>query len=159
MKKIAFVSTLALTSLLTFSSLNGNASAATEIDDILEPVQQDQIVTLGAGSWDAWFGNPDELTVTPGYTRTFSTVSSGGGNYKVRINANKTGGKLDLTLYESDGSSVQKIKTITGLNTGDEYTFTGISDWVDGDNKKAELFINVYSHGNTKSLVSLSYWD
>lgn len=172
MKKFALFFAVAFLFVLTFSILSDNVKAeepklldsVVEVDELTE-VDSSQIVnndsgfsTMGAGEWDKWFGNPDEKFVTPGYWRTFNTVYSGGGDYKVKINVNETGGKLDLRLYEEDGEKADLVKEIKGATVGKSYVFN-VRGWTDGDNEKAELFVNVYSHGSRKDGVSLSYWD
>lgn len=157
MKKV--ITGLTFGALLAISTTTGYASASeNQTEDTLEPITQDQIVTMGAGAWDPWAFNPEELYVTPGYERTFSTILSGGGDYKVRLNANHTGSSyVRITLWSDDDGSYRKVGT-ANLSTGQEAVFD-VRSFVDGSNNKAELFVNVYSPSGSKGLVSLSYWD
>ncbi len=139
-----------------------NTETINENKDVLEPITPEQIVTYGAGEWDAWPFNPDEKLVTPGYYRTFNTVSSGGGDYKVEVNFNGTGTEyLQLTLWDDDGDTYEKIDTVE-LKVGQSHVFD-VREAVDGDNNKAELFVNVETvpdgYASHKGYVRLSYWD
>lgn len=177
MKKIVG-SSLVLASLIGFSSF-GSVSHAEKIKEEeytvlneytskeavsnsnLQEITQEDIVINGAGEWDPWPYNPDERYVTPGYTRTFATVTSGGGDYKVKLNVNAVGAPLKVELWESDGSSgvtyTQKYATLT--NPGDYVVFTNLNSWANESDGRAEFFVNVKASSGVKDMVSLSYWD
>lgn len=60
---------------------------------------------LVAGIWDYKGADPSIYVDRTKAWRFPSIIKSGGGDFQVRINSNSTGGKLQITLSESDGST------------------------------------------------------
>lgn len=110
----------------------------------------------GAGEWDLMNNTADEVFVSKYSGGTGKIFSSGGGNYKVRLSANGTGGTLTVQLWEADGSDPANddfvgSKTITSPGE----LIWDVSGFV--DDTKAELYIKVFTTGSSGSAYFYYY--
>lgn len=112
----------------------------------------DVVTPMGAGEWD--------------YLGSLSTVSSqnpnnyvhsGGGDFKFQVVSGPGGGAWYQLREYDPGSNADEL--VTGyeyfLYPGDTLIYRGISNYVDGDNKKAEFYVYESFSGSG----SVKLWD
>lgn len=117
-------------------------------------------------SWVGWMGSKVEL---PWNEEIGSVIYSTGGEFKIRVKGTSLSKVLSGTnnlmvdLYEYDSKWVSsKVKSwaIDPQSTDRDLILKNAGDYIDGDNKKAEFFIRVYSwytpYGNYHTF---NYWD
>lgn len=92
--------------------------------------------TMGAGEWD-YIGEAV-------WSRTSPTFYSGGGDVLIGFYG---GSNIEgyYSLWEEDTAINDVIHTNFKVKKDTDYIFSGISKYVDGDNKKAELFLRMMS--------------
>lgn len=115
-------------------------------------------VFAGAGEWDLMNQSADEVFVSSYSGGTGQIISSGGGDYKVQLTANGTGGELTIQLWEADGSDPANDDYIgyRKITSPGEVVFTNLNNFVDGE--KAELYIRVYTTGGS-GYTYFRYYD
>lgn len=115
-------------------------------------------VPLVAGIWDYKGADPSVYVDSTKAWRFPSIIKSGGGDFQVRINSNSTGGKLQVTLRESDGGTSQIVGAPTEISSdGKILTWRNLNRYLDGGNG-AEFFITVKSSSG-KGYVTAAYYD
>lgn len=112
-----------------------------------------EVVTpMGAGEWD-YLGKLSTVSSQ----NPANYVHSGGGDFKFQVVSGPGGGAWYQLREYDPGSNADEV--VTGheylLYPGDTLIFRGISNYVDGDNKKAEFYVYESFSGS----ASVKYWD
>ena len=111
----------------------------------------DVVTSMGAG-WD-YLGQ--RSTVSSQNPTNY--VYSSGGDFKFQVVSGPGGGAWYQLREYDPGSNADEV--VTGyeylLYPGDTLIFRGISNYVDGDNKKAEFYVYESFSGSG----SVKYWD
>lgn len=112
-----------------------------------------EVVTpMGAGEWD-YLGKLSTVSSQ----NPANYVHSGGGDFKFQVESGPGGGAWYQLREYDPGSNADEV--VTGheylLYPGDTLIFRGISNYVDGDNKKAEFYVYESFSGS----ASVKYWD
>ncbi|MCM3316695.1 hypothetical protein M3603_08390 [Rummeliibacillus stabekisii] len=86
-------------------------------------------------------------------------IYSGGGNLKVSVTATKYGKTptVKYKLMEYDPSNADEVIGTRTVNGSDTHTFD-VRKYVDGDNKKAEIYIKFYD-ANMQCGIDVDIWD
>ncbi|WP_341963496.1 hypothetical protein NM897_17050 (plasmid) [Planococcus maritimus] len=114
-------------------------------------------ISYGAGEWDQVGYSQTLLLKTNNHVKT-QTVSSGGGNFQIRVTGSYYGQVYKVWLYEADGDKYTSIPSSPKYGYGD-YTMTwDVSDYVDGTNGKAEIFAHI-GYAKTEEYATLSFYD
>ncbi|CAG7646309.1 hypothetical protein PAESOLCIP111_05138 [Paenibacillus solanacearum] len=115
-------------------------------------IRANGVTTMGAGEWD-YLGQ--RSTVSSQNPTNY--VHSGGGDFKFQVVSGPSGGAWYQLREYDPGSNADEI--VTGyeyfLYPGDTLIYRGISNYVDGDNKKAEFYVYERFSGSG----SVKYWD
>ena len=110
------------------------------------------VTPMGAGEWD-YLGQ--RSTVSSQNPTNY--VHSGGGDFKFQVVSGPSGGAWYQLREYDPGSNADEV--VTGyeylLYPGDTLIYRGISNYVDGDNKKAEFYVYESFSGSG----SVKYWD
>ncbi|MCQ6562835.1 hypothetical protein [Paenibacillus mendelii] len=115
----------------------------------------DVVTPMGAGEWDYLGQRSTSSSENPS-----NYVHSGGGDFKYKVVSGPSGGAW-YQLREYDPNNADDIITDPNgysyfyLYTGDTLIYRGISGAIDGDNKKAELYVKESFSGSAQ----VQYWD
>lgn len=112
----------------------------------------DVVTPMGAGEWD-YLGKLSTVSSQ----NPANYVHSGGGDFKFQVESGPGGGAWYQLREYDPGSNTDEI--VTGyeyfLYPGDTLIYRGISNYVDGDNKKAEFYVYESFSGSG----SVKFWD
>lgn len=136
MKK-KFWTTLALATLVAFTPTATNTALAT-------------------AGWQKMNDTTDRIVVSSTGETDGMVISSGGGDFKIELTGNYTGGSLHVELWEDDGLFDDYVSNVN-INTPNEVVFYNLNQWVDGD--KAEFYIKVSSREGKSGNTYWNYYD
>jgi hypothetical protein len=96
-------------------------------------------------------------TLWSGYVKnTFTpTVKAGGSSVSACMSNNPSGNKVTMTMFEVDGKTKWKMTNAITFTTSSGCISKSLSGWKDGDNKKAEVAVNVSSSKGKAVLVKI----
>lgn len=111
----------------------------------------------GPGEWDA-IGYAQSIRIpTNGYATT-QTVSSGGGNIKIRISNASPENVYRVWLYEKDDNGYDHVVNYAKYGYGDYEITWDVSGFTDGSDGKAEIFAHI-GYGSVEDDVTIQFFD
>lgn len=116
-----------------------------------------EVVMYGAGEWDS-VGYVESINLATNTFNVSQTVSSGGGNFKMRVTNVNAGNTYRVWLYEKDSGSYTPVHTSARVGYDDDEITWDVSSFVDGSDGKAELFVHI-GYANTAENVTIQFFD
>jgi hypothetical protein len=142
---------------------DGNAfesSTKTSIEDttVYQDVQAiDEITINGAGEWDP-MGQESFYVTMNGIVET-KLIYSGGGLFKMRFSNVTFGNRISVWLYDQDPGEDDPIPPKSAYIESDGDLIFDVSNFVDGDNGKVELYAHIGWASDLDEFITVEYFD
>lgn len=109
---------------------------------------------LGAGEWD--YVGSDGVTLYVYTTVSTKDFSSGGGDFQVRVRNVDSNNSYAIGLYEMDPDNPDDLVGTARGYGNENFTFN-VRNYVDGSNKKAELYVKIGVATHTEAATIYAY--
>jgi hypothetical protein len=115
------------------------------------------IGTYGAGEWDA-VGYVETIQLTTTGVDVTQTVSSGGGNFKIKITNAIPDNVYRIWLYEKDSTGSTMIPHSPKYGYGNYEHTWDVSSYVDGSDGKAEIYAHI-GYADIAESITIQFLD